>query len=898
MSNSELEMLMKKYHEQILLAEVAAWLHDWQKCIDMAVASHWSKKSSMSHEKIRRWRERGKILKPGDFSQLIEAFQLNDGPNNINMKLLCEKGRNPSEAENHPNSLVKLLGACHDIAHVEKELEENEAADQATDWIAQAFGYEDIQPRQLLKPLLQTVGPHLRRRTIPDRKSFLNDLHTVFSRAWGDTRRPVNEVTLWDWSSAVASLYKSEQARCFLTGVRRARNLLCWRLLRVNFDVLGLYTKAIKIADVLGYKERIDQVCEKVSQLIEEEYPFGNEVYRDNTGIYFTFPDLDDLLPDLECEIRQQIEGIEPELVPRIAVGEPHGPAAAAPLKHLLADGRKEARKALAQPFETENLNPCWQSLWDNLPSSKWEVCSICRLRPMKEHSEACETCKGRRKSRVKEWKDNPSQTIWMDEIADHNNRVALIVGKFGLDNWLSGDLVQTMLVRADPKKGRFVPKNPSPARLRRVWETCQRFWTETVEHNILAGYSYGTWSNSLVFRTVRLTLEPQEKKDWRENIPYDGTLNGQPLSLLWEQSQGHFITIINLQLAAGEAKSIGQLRQSWQGCIVEGHNPENPRQRWRFTIRTVERIKGALSTYRPALTLLTSPDQFLAFVPASEALELGEKIHREYQEQFGKVQDRLPLFLGLIFFQRKTPLMAVMDTARRMLSIPLDSEQWTVKDVDKENPSAEGWPETVKVRLEKDGQKICFKIKTVMGDDTTKDIWYPYFFFNGDPGSYSHRFQLDGHWLVHVNDLNAGDPVRVTLSRFAYLFLESTARRFGFDSVKNVMLLDELPRLLKMWEDLRQSPEMTQTKLQAIQALFSTKRQLWRLEETEAPDSAERKETFRQLVETTLNRDKVRGVTVEDITKGLFDHCLQLHLHILKRKVKGGNHEQQLETI
>lgn len=36
-----------------------------------------------------------------------------------------------------------------------------------------------------------------------------------------------------------------------------------------------------------------------------------------------------------------------------------------------------------------------------------------------------------------------------MDELADRNGRVALIVGKFDLEDWLSGDLVQTMLVKA-----------------------------------------------------------------------------------------------------------------------------------------------------------------------------------------------------------------------------------------------------------------------------------------------------------------------------------------------------------------------------------------------------------------------------------------------------------------
>jgi len=75
-----------------------------------------------------------------------------------------------------------------------------------------------------------------------------------------------------DWSEAVASLYKSSLAGALL-GVKPDPDNLCWRLLRINFDVLGLYTKAIKIADLLGYQNVINEACAEVKRLVEEEYP-------------------------------------------------------------------------------------------------------------------------------------------------------------------------------------------------------------------------------------------------------------------------------------------------------------------------------------------------------------------------------------------------------------------------------------------------------------------------------------------------------------------------------------------------------------------------------------------------------------------------------------------------
>lgn len=118
----------------------------------------------------------------------------------------------------------------------------------------------------------------------------------------GDTRRPINEVLLSDWVWIVAALFKSALAGALVTNkqfsIRTWRSWrdkiidhdIRWRILRINFDVLGLYTKAVKITDLLGYQRVIDEACERIKKLIEEDYPLGNEVYRDTTGIYFTFP--------------------------------------------------------------------------------------------------------------------------------------------------------------------------------------------------------------------------------------------------------------------------------------------------------------------------------------------------------------------------------------------------------------------------------------------------------------------------------------------------------------------------------------------------------------------------------------------------------------------------------
>ena len=400
------------------------------------------------------------------------------------------------------------------------------------------------------------------------------------------------------------------------------------------------------------------------------------------------------------------------------------------------------------------------------------------------------------------------------------------------------------------------------------------------MEQEILARHDY---SQGDALRCVRYLIIPDQKSGWKENVPYDGTVDGKAISLLWRKEAQHFITIRNLQLS-GEIKP---------GQVIRLDDPDKPGRQFTITVQGTMPIPGAMGAYAPYLPLLASPDQFLALVPAADALEIAEKIRAAYAEQFGKVQNRLPLFLGLVFFQRKISLTAVMDTARRMLAAPLKEESWTVaQDVT-------------------NGQ-IAFKngvewnISTVMGDGTTPDSWYPYFFVTKGKPNCQRCFQLrkEGdtdpqkvgsvsekyadRWLVHMSYLKQDDVVQVTPSRFTYLFLENTARRFRFDPERDVMLLDELPRLMKMWDDLKSSG-ITDTGLRNVQALLEHKGETW------GRDSKE----FEHLTRTTLKeaglfeRKDQNGhplpdvVTPQDVVSGRFARCLELHLYILKLKIK-----------
>lgn len=857
--NNNLQTLAQ-HRDALLLAEAIGWLHDYRKC-------------SEAHLQAQAL---------GSTTQALPRTELaNRQPNLQAISLVLQPIQQTSRTVTNlldsrtwnQDTLGQFLSRCHNTAHFDKQ--EPIAGEQTYPGaqISSAFGFEQPVATGLTNYLWNLPWNDLSQVTA-NRQSLQKKVGELFSQTVADSRRPINEVDLWSWGAFVGALYKAALAGALLTGTPPPAQNLQWRLLGIRVDGLEYISNVTRIPDLLARQQLLANALDAARDLLEVEYPLGSEVYRDQDGSVFIVPDIVNLLAiadnrgtTLQTRIveifTREMNG---ELLPAVTLeqnfwwGQDPNWSKSSPMtaNDKLPDIKGLLGQQSVRQIDVKSVEDSWQH-----KKGLWEICPVCCLRPMGEGKDACATCLSRRASRVDTWLTTPQATIWMDELADANGRVALLVGRFGLDGWLSGDLVQTLLVKADSDPTKCVPKNPSPARLRRVWETCQRFWTETTAP-ILQNVSPGS----------RLIVIPDDKTNWQENLPYDGTVNGKAISLLWREQARHFVTISNLLWVAGALKEL-------QEIIVS--EPDTPARSRSFKVQGVMPAMGDMGQYNPTLTLLESPDQFMALIPAAEALEVAEQIRAAYAKQFGKVQNRLPLFLGLVFFPRKTPLAAVLEAGRRMANYEFTDDEWRIA----EPPQNDG--QTVTLELARQQQRITLSVPIVMGDNTTEDVWYPYFELAGTPAAHhKYRFEHAGAWWVHVKDLQAGETVRVTPARFAYLFLEHTAQRFRFDPARDAQYLDDLPRLMKMWQALTQCG-LTNTGLRGIQALLETKAEMWGATSSE----------LQALAETTLKqaglfkrKDKNGNplpdiVTPDDVTTGRFTRCLDLYLHILKQSLK-----------
>jgi hypothetical protein len=430
-----------------------------------------------------------------------------------------------------------------------------------------------------------------------------------------------------------------------------------------------------------------------------------------------------------------------------------------------------------------------------------------------------------------------------------------------------------------------MIRKNPSFARLRRVWETTRSFW-----QGALSGLT--TIGPRL---EIRGDLHPDRPNDTLGPFhTYELVLGRVRLSVVWDSDQDRFITCDNLTYLAKPELLGRKVREAL--VISEEISIEEPagygarNKAWGKVV--ARQVNEMPDHYRPAISILAEPRTFMALVPADKALDMVEAIKAKYEHEMGKVRNRLPLTLGVIYAGRRTPLAALLDAGRRMLRRSAPTGKAELACITKIDPLAGGWPASVKIALKIGEREVAVTVPTVMGDGATHDVWYPYWQVANRPTDRTHWFAgPDGEHWVHVTDLCLGDQVAFTPSTFDFEYLDTTARRFevsyasdgqrrGQVKRQRPYLLEELDRIKEVWATLSRLPV---SQIKALEALIEGKRAAW-CEPTGAQTVSP---TFRHFVREVMQQTGMCGADLERLERaavcGLLADALELHLSIAK---------------
>jgi len=506
-----------RQHRPLLLAcEAIGWLHMTGKAKVDFLRGHGGQKSNYEYEK---WDEIEKPPFPWDdhLKWVKNKFALNKDawPNNLTDFIrkhtekyegllgLLQAGHAMASGieKNLPSSTSKYLG--QDVTHM---------------WLSTAFGYPArnllADPPELLteagwKRLLEQIEKLLKdleNLGNPNPPHTTNELDswwhwrdgTVGPRGWlrkaftstlAETRLPNNDVTLFDQSYVAAALFKSAAAGAILEDSlfpwpsNELKQKTRWRLLTIGIGADHYEAQAVKIGDWTGARLALDEFFTRVCKLVEVDLAVGSLLYRDGEVCVFSFPgerfDHDkqgyqggDLqISEWQNWLTEQIDNYAGEAnletPPYCSISEP-----SRSLVGMTAEIRK-ARETMAVP-----LHRNWQIPGQDSPAcalhadrSDGHVCPVCLVRRSKKENvggkdrlpskeKPCEICKARRTHRLDMWLQGKfgSDSIWISEVADANDRVALVTMRLDIEPWLDGTRLDALRTQAIPEWRKFNP--------------------------------------------------------------------------------------------------------------------------------------------------------------------------------------------------------------------------------------------------------------------------------------------------------------------------------------------------------------------------------------------------------------------------------------------------------
>lgn len=1022
--DSNLETL-KENRDVLLLAEVGAWLHMLGKYDEKFLEEPNSKdRKSYNYRKFYNniYNELKMVLVdhwPQKLLKIDELQQLRNAPESLS-QFMSKHGRDikPGSAK-----ILKILADSHGRGSgTEKGVLKDEVYDEQNEKVnlATAFGYESdvidlnqlsVRKNQLYK-FLESELTFLKNKLSSNslnfewskwRLRFIERLKDDFFTTCGDTRRPVNDITLWDQTAATIAFFKAEAAEMLLNDQEHSSdidesNQFKYRVLRVELDGMSFIGQSSRIGDILAREKLIKNAFNNVKDLIEVEYPLGFEIYRDVNSILFLTCNINVLkYKDGQKTLKQLIkekfdEIFKGEVNPDISLS--HGSRNV----FFIGSTIKKPIKTLSPTVSY--LKKCWDKVEDK--------CSICQIRPQgygisnnsekAKDREMCHICMDRLRGRSEDWIKKHNKTIWIDEIADTNGRVALIAGKFDLKHWQNGNLISTFrnpktdckttfskivneldvdhettleklfelkkivkskvientedinglndfLVKTEDlgnEQFSSIPFNeklalavwrkpPSFARLRRIWETTDNFWNSI---NKDLKDIVGTIETRLILSgNLKLNKYPEKY------YAYDLELkDGVKASFVYDGE--NFISAFNLFYIARQLdippetpknEIVERLKNfiENQGSITVYEDIMGGEKEKKVFLITQCKVTIEKHNYTPAIPILIDPEQFMVLVPADKALKVVNKIRSEYEIQFSKVINRLPLHMNMIFFNRKQPLYASIDAVRRMLTRESDyNALWEVKAVDEMDAKdiclhsmGKLTNKCKKITLKRNDNKLndecTFFVSYGLGDPHKEDIWHPYFFAEekawGTPEFKERAYYFSAPFpksvsddnyemkdLVYVKDLEIGDKVYFTPSTLDFEFLDVTTRRYDlvYESNERLpksgewatrpFLIDDLTVINDVWDDFS---KLTLSQIYQFIEFLDNWRQKWHI--TQSGD-----EIFEKFAIYTLksvfgnkwavlpekNKKQLIAVTLDG---RIFD-ILELQLKILKRKPTG----------
>ena len=1033
----------KAVRETVLLAELGAWLHDLGKLSRQFVESKtdpayvtgdvdpeaepasetWPHGAVLTQDQEKISGELWKILHEshntplGEFSLsgLISNHHLRGKPGHI-LALLKKADQNDSGEDEYNAAGLHQLPPVQraTVFGLEDELDLTQM-----ERLRFAF-YTKLERLRVLVPKLSKPLTDAQRKQLQDevfnegewklqlpsfccygRDVLWSLVDVTFHHSLGKTQRAANDIRLDQHVWGVASRFKAFVMRDLLdpppldkSGNPVVRNT--FRLLTVQWNSWEAITPFEKLSDVAGRMAMITQVRHALRQAIETEHAIGNRIYEDDDGIHFLVADVE-WGTELETLVRNIVNDASGgELLPVVTLSGPTERVTD------LARQMAEARKTL--PIVG---SPVWLEGWQREGAT--ELCPVCHRRPSPGASALCSWCKKQRDEGFRQRHARRSGTLQTGELADERGKTALIVARFDLDRWLTGDLLHTLFITSpqdaaesqdidwqclrvllDPSESALAELNAYETAIKRAKSALQsnRDKLKNLHDKVSRTAEDEAKITDLEKETPELSAQLEKAQQQPLSIEarvarflkkYSRLDKAAELAAEIAKDYGLSLDDALLLALARKNPSAARLLRVWQtteeflqgqaDALAGAVGPQ--RQRAVLTLygttppegystaelpglgavdvwvrtddkvckvqtatylkaKQIERLKAAAATgaplrwlsgegatgtgeativhvdvesYAPYQVITRSPNLLLAMVPADRALEIAQQIQSAYAAEFSKVQGRLPFHVGLAFMDAHYPMFAALDTARRLAeTFDTLGNRWMeaqIRQVEETTGAGDGKDYTLELESARFGS-WKWTISARLGNGAP-DWYHPYVLVKAGADLEQRGMSLQGpqgRW-VHVSQVEVGDTISFLPNLYDFISLDTVSRRLeagllpdatrrahpllGSRHSPRPYLLERVNELQAVWDAICNVPGMSESRLQAATTLLARKWEEWQLSQHDT-----HRAEYAWLVQHTVARDFGGNPVIEQaILDGMYFDVIDLYRHILKQSLE-----------
>lgn len=313
----------------------------------------------------------------------------------------------------------------------------------------------------------------------------IREYKPILSSLLGETRKPLNDVTLWDHSFNVASFAKTLSAKILVEYLNTAgeyhipkrdgKRKAIIGYLKVEYDLDYLLGNAHEEADLIHFHEEVNGIMNEIRVFYEGTLLCGNEYYSDHHSQIFTFPRIvDNLREQFESEIQSALHEKMRNVLRKCSLQElPFGFAFRYPDNGsdnaLLNCGANLMKTSLPTKQDTILLLELASE------AKAGRICDLCGIRntamtERENQDHLCQICAERRNRDIVSKTDRSvSKFSELLKGADDENKLALFSIQMNLDKLRSGEIFKE-------------PVKNSPGRQTRSVETISEFFKNFLE--------------------------------------------------------------------------------------------------------------------------------------------------------------------------------------------------------------------------------------------------------------------------------------------------------------------------------------------------------------------------------------------------------------------------------